>query len=65
MPDEERERTGPTEEVGSEGGSPGEIELDKIHSHLKGTEATSTVVAEDTEIVERDRNLTRDDRPRP
>ena len=61
----DRERTGPTEEVGSEGGSPGDIELDKKHAALKGSEAASTVASETTEVIERDRSLTRDDRPHP
>ena len=60
-----RERTGPTDEVGSEGGTPGEIELNKTHSITKGSEATSTIAAAETDEEERDRNRTRDDRPEP
>jgi hypothetical protein len=61
----DRERAGPTDEVGSEGGSPGELELNKKHVVTDGSESTSTVVPTVTEIEERDRNQTRDDRPEP
>ena len=63
--DTDRERTGPTEEVASEGGSPGEIELNRKHTRLTGSDSTSIVAAEDELEEERDRNLTRDDRERP
>jgi hypothetical protein len=63
--DTDRERTGPTEEVASEGGSPGEIELNRKNTAMRGSESTSTVTAEDELEEERDRNLTRDDRKRP
>ena len=61
----ERERSGPTDEVGSEGGSPGDVELDTEHVTTVGNEATSTIAGDETEIRERDRQLTRDDRPAP
>ena len=60
-----RERTGPTDEVGSEGGTSGELELNKTHPVTRGSETTSTIVATDTEEEDRDRNRTRDDRPEP
>jgi len=63
--DTDRERTGPTEEVASEGGSPGEIEVNRKHTTMKGSDSTSIVTAEDELEEERDRNLTRDDRERP
>ena len=61
----DRERTGPTDEVGSEGGGPGDLELDKKNVVTVGSEATSSVAGEEEEIAERDRQLTRDDRPAP
>jgi len=61
----EREHTGPTDEVGSEGGSPGDIDLNKRHVVMFGSESTSTVASTVTDIEERDRNRTRDDRPEP
>jgi len=61
----DRERAGPTDEVGSAGGSPGELGLNKKHVVTDGSESTSTVVPTVTEIEERDRNQTRDDRPEP
>ncbi|HET9832428.1 MAG TPA: hypothetical protein VFP91_11985 [Vicinamibacterales bacterium] len=60
-----RERTGPTDEVGSEGGTPGDLELNKTYSVMRGSETTSTVVATETDEEIRDRNRTRDDRPEP
>jgi len=63
--DTDRERTGPTEEVASEGGSPGEIELNRKHTTMKGSESTAIVTADDELEEKRDRNLTRDDRKRP
>lgn len=61
----DRERTGPTDEVGSEGGTPGDIDLNKKHVITGGSESTSTIGPTATEIEERDRNKTRDDRPEP
>jgi len=61
----ERERTGPTDDVGDEGGSPGEIELKRRNEVTHGSEATSTIESEPAAEEERDRQLTRDDRPRP
>ena len=63
--DSDRERSGPTDEVGSEGGSPGDVELDTERVTTVGNEATSTITSEAREIRERDRQLTRDDRPAP
>jgi hypothetical protein len=61
----DRERTGPTDEVGSEGGSPGDFDLDKKHVITIGSEATSSVAGEVEEIEARDRQLTRDNRRAP
>ena len=61
----EREHEGPTEEVGSEGGSPGDLDVNQQHTITRGRESTSTVATTKTDVEERDRNLTRDDRPRP
>jgi hypothetical protein len=61
----EREHRGPTDEVGSEGGSPGDLALSKKDVVMHGSESTSTVAVTVTEIEERDRNRTRDDRPEP
>jgi len=61
----DRERMGPTDEVGSEGGSPGDVDLNKTHPVTRGSEATSTVASAETDREERDRNRTRDDRPEP
>ncbi len=65
QPEREREHAGPTDEVASEGGSPGDLELDKRHTPTRGREITSTISTTETDVEERDRNLTRDDRPRP
>ena len=59
-----RDRPEPTDEVGSEGGSPGDVELDR-KTVTNGRESTSSVVPHDVETEERDRNKTRDDRPSP
>ena len=59
------ERTGPTDEVGSEGGSPGDVDLNKEHVITGGSESTSTVTTTVTDIEERDRQRTRDNRPPP
>ena len=61
----DREHTGPTDEVGSEGGSPGDLEMKKTHVITEGSESTSTATPAVTEIEERDRQRTRDDRPPP
>lgn len=63
--DRERERRGPTDEVGDEGGSPGDVDLNKEHVVTGGSESTSTVAPTATEIEERDRQRTRDNRPPP
>jgi hypothetical protein len=65
MPNEkDSDRLRPTDEVGDEGGSPGELEVDR-HTVTTGSESTSSIVPHETEEEERDRNKTRDDRPRP
>ena len=61
----QREHVGPTDEVGSEGGSPGDVELNKRDVVTEGSESTSTAAATVREVEERDRNQTRDDRPKP
>jgi hypothetical protein len=61
----ERERAGPTDEVGSEGGSSGDLELNRKHVVTEGSESTSTAATTITEVEERDRNQTRDDQPPP
>jgi hypothetical protein len=68
MPSEhehDRTHSGPTDEVGSEGGSPGDIDVDRDAEILAGTELEQNVVPERESVKERDRNLTRDDRPDP
>jgi hypothetical protein len=50
----ERERSGPTAEVGDEGGGHGEVELERT-STLTGSEATSTAVAKESGVTEKDR----------
>jgi hypothetical protein len=55
---DEREGTRPTEEVGDEGGGPGEIERGRT-STLTGSEATSTAVAKETVVTEKDRQKER------
>jgi hypothetical protein len=57
-------RGGPTDEVASEGGSPGDVELNRSEI-TRGSEATSTVDSSQIEEYVRDRQLTRDDRPAP
>jgi len=65
MADEERrDRLRPTDEVGGEGGSPGDLDVDR-QTVTTGSESTSSVVPHDVAEEERDRNKTRDDRPRP
>jgi hypothetical protein len=51
---DEHERTRPTDEVGDEGGGHGELELERT-STLTGSEATSTAVAKETDVAEKDR----------
>ncbi|MCU1382337.1 MAG: hypothetical protein JWL71_1034 [Acidobacteria bacterium] len=55
---DERERSGPTDEVGGEGGGPGEIELERT-SVLTGSEATTTAVPTETDVREKDRQRER------
>jgi len=55
---DERERTGPTDEVGDEGGAHGEIELERT-STLTGSEATTTAVPKETGVTEKDRQKER------
>jgi hypothetical protein len=62
--DKTRGRLRPTDEVGDEGGSPGDLEMDR-QTVTTGSESTSSVVPHDMSEEERDRNKTRDDRPRP
>ena len=55
---DERERAKPTDEVGDEGGGPGEIELERT-SILTGSESTSTAVEKETSVAEKDRQRER------
>jgi hypothetical protein len=55
---DERERTGPSDEVGDEGGGHGEVEVERT-STLTGSEATSTAVTKDTGVTEKDRQRER------
>jgi hypothetical protein len=65
MTDEsKRERTGPTNEVGDEGGGPGDIEVDRT-SITTGSEGTSSVVPKETTVVERRRDETGEGRRSP
>ena len=58
------ERTGPTDEVGDEGGTPGDVEIDR-GSIAGGSEATSTVDMKKTRIEERHRDETGEGRRSP
>ena len=64
---DERERThrGPTDEVGSEGGSPGEIEIDRETDTLTGTELEQNVSPAGEHVEKHDHQLERDGRPAP
>jgi hypothetical protein len=55
----DRERRGPTAEVGDESGEPGELEFERT-SVTTGSEGTSTAVPAPTAIEERDRQPTRE-----
>ena len=61
----DRTRRGPTDEVGSEGGSPGEIEIDRDADVLAGSETTQNVVPAREHTEEHDHQLERDGRPTP
>jgi hypothetical protein len=58
MMTEDRQRTGPTDEVGDEGGGSGELEVERTPV-MTGSESTSTAAPEATEIEERDRQHSR------
>jgi hypothetical protein len=58
MANEERERSRPTDEVGDEGGGPGEIELERSGA-LTGSEATTTAVPKDEDVRTKDRQRER------
>jgi len=59
-----RGRTRPTDEVGDEGGTPGDVELDRS-AVTTGSEATSTVDAESGRVEERRRDETGEGRRSP
>jgi hypothetical protein len=61
---EKRQRTGPTAEVGDEGGGEGDVELDR-RSVTTGSEATSSVVPTATEEEEHRRDETGEGRRSP
>jgi hypothetical protein len=54
--DEDEPQSTVTEEVGSEGGSPGDLELERQRIPLRGSEATETA-----QSVERVREIRRDE----
>jgi hypothetical protein len=60
----ERGRTEPTNEVGDEGGSPGDVELERRRVTVTGSEATTTFDAI-TKIIEHRRHETREERRNP
>ena len=62
--DRDPERTKPTEEVGSEGGSPGDVELGR-KDITTGSERTSTVSARVTREDERRHDETGEGRRTP
>ena len=64
-PERRREHTGPSDEVGSEGGSPGDLDVEREVEISAGTEKGQPVTPRKETVAERDRQLTRDDRPRP
>jgi hypothetical protein len=61
----DRTRNGPTDEVGSEGGSPGDIDIDRDAEILAGTELEQNVTAKRERVDEHDHQLERDGRPAP
>jgi hypothetical protein len=63
-PDRPGGRTGPTDEVGDEGGSPGDMDVDRS-AVTSGSEATSTVAAEDVREEERRHEETGEGRRSP
>jgi len=62
---DDRTRRGPTDEVGSEGGSPGEIDIDRDAEILAGTEMEQNVTTKRERTEERDHQQERDGRPAP
>jgi hypothetical protein len=64
MAEEERERSGPTDEIGDEGGGPGDVELDRT-SITTGSEGTSSVVTKEQTVEERRRDETGEGRRNP
>jgi len=60
-----RAHEGPTDEVGSEGGSPGDIDVDRDADILAGSERKQSVTTKRESIDEHDHQLERDGRPAP
>ena len=65
MSEPRRERSGPSDEVGSEGGSPGDLDVEREVETSTGSEKRQPVVPKKETLEERDRQLTRDGRPKP
>lgn len=59
-----RDRTGPTDEVGDEGGGSGDVEIDRT-SITTGSEGTSSVVPKESSVEERRRDETGEGRRSP
>jgi hypothetical protein len=59
-----RNGTGPTDEVGDEGGGTGDVEIERT-SVTTGTEGTSSVVTKKVEVDERRRDETGEGRDNP
>jgi hypothetical protein len=62
---DDRVMKGPTDEVGSEGGSPGDVEIDRDTEILAGTELDQNVRHGREQVEEHDHQLERDSRPAP
>jgi len=65
MSEQKREHIGPSDEVGSEGGSPGDVDVEREVETSAGSEKRQSVTPRKETVEERDHQLTRDDRPRP
>ena len=65
MADRVRDEEHVTEEVGSEGGSAGDVEIEQVEGPLKGREKTSTIASKHTRLVEHRHDETGEGRRNP